>query len=220
MYCDELENLPKKELKFTFDKYYKELSTRFKPNAKYRFTPYELRSVPALLYMGQKERALSLLRFMLKCRRPLAWNHLAEVVHSDYRFPTYIGDMPHTWVGAEYINGVRSLFVYEKDNSLILGHGIDEHWLTRKEGISVKNMPTYYGDINYTVKKNKRVLKIKVWGANVIAPLDGFIFKLPLEEEVKEVDLNGRTLKGFSDKEVIFYRLPTEIIVRYQNKIN
>nr|MBC8485187.1 discoidin domain-containing protein [Bacteroidota bacterium] len=54
MYCDEIHNLPEKELKYTFDKYYNNLAKRFKPNAEYRFTPYELRSTPAFIYMDQK----------------------------------------------------------------------------------------------------------------------------------------------------------------------
>ncbi len=217
MYCDELENLPKKELKFTFDKYYKDLSSRFKPNAEYRFTPYEIRSVPAFLYMGQKKKALNLLRFMVSCRRPLNWNHLAEVVHSDYRFPTYLGDMPHTWVGAEYINGFRSLFVYETENRLVLGHGIDEKWLLSERGVSVGNLPTYYGKINYTIKKENNVLKIKVWG-DAVSPPDGFVFKLPWPEKIKQISLNGRKYEGFSGKEIVFCKLPVEIVIQMRTQ--
>ena len=217
-YCEEFGNFPQPQLKNSFDRYYNELNNRFNPGAEYRFTPYEMRSAPAFLYMGQKGRSLELLRFMLKCRRPLAWNHLAEVVHSDYRFPTYIGDMPHTWVGAEYINAVRSLFVYEMDGRLILGHGIDEAWLSGENGISVKNMPTYYGEISYTVKKEAEALKIKVWGGKTSTPSNGFVFKLPVDEGIKEVKLNGKALKGFPDNEVVFYKLPCEIDVDFQDK--
>ena len=215
MYCDELENLPQRNLKNTFDRYYKDLRSRFEPNAKYRFTPYELRSAPAFLYMGEGEKSLELLRFMLKCRRPLAWNQLAEVVNDDYRFPDYFGDMPHTWVGAEYINAVRCLFVYEQDDKLILGHGIDEQWLSREEGMSVSNMPTYYGDINYSVKKEGDALRIKVWGEKVTTPPNGFVFKLPLAEEIREITLNGEKLEPVSDKELTFFKLPLEAVVYY-----
>ncbi len=71
--------------------------------------------------------------------------------------------MPHTWIGSEYINSVRNLFVYEAEDKLVLGHGINEKWLLDKNGVSVKNMPIYYGDINYTVKKARdNILKIKI----------------------------------------------------------
>ena len=214
MYCDELENLPKKELKFTFDRYYKDLSSRFKPNAKYRFTPYELRTTPALFYMGEKEKGLALLRFMLKCRRPLKWNELAEVVNSDYRFPGYFGDMPHTWIGAEYINSVRSLFVYETGGKLILGHGVDEKWLTRKKGVSVKNMSTYYGDISYSIKKADNTLTIKVSGK--ARPDKGFVFKSPfLKKSIKSVKINDKYIVGFSGNDISFDTLPVSISIAY-----
>ncbi|MCK5306444.1 MAG: discoidin domain-containing protein [Candidatus Omnitrophica bacterium] len=214
MYCDELQNLPHPELENTFDRYYCDLSGRFKPGAHYCFTPYELRTAPAFLYMGKKEEALNLLRFMLDCRRPLAWNHLAEVVHSDYRFPTYLGDMPHTWVGAEYINGLRSLFIYEKEDKLILGQGIDDKWLERKRGVSVSGMPTYYGKIDYSLRKEDNFLRIKVWG-EAVSPPGGFIFKLSRPGKIKKINLNGNEYRAAGKDEVVFYSLPAEISVEY-----
>ena len=211
IYCDELDNLPEKQLKNTFDRYYKEIKTRFKKGAKYRLTPYEVRNIPAFIYMDQKERALKLLKFMLMCCRPSEWHQLAEVVNSDYRFPGYFGDMPHTWVGGEYINAVRSMFVYEKNDKLILGHGIDEKWLEREEGIHV-NLPTYYGKINYTVKKLDKSLKINISGN--AEPEKGFIFKSPfLKKKIKKVTINGKEWKEFSKNEVIFNELPVDIVI-------
>ncbi|MCK5225590.1 MAG: discoidin domain-containing protein [Planctomycetes bacterium] len=220
MYCDELVNLQTPEfkpwLKFTFSKYYKDLSSRFKPNAKYCFTPYELRTTPALFYMGEKDKGLDLLRFMLKCRRPLKWNQLAEVVNSDYRFAGYFGDMPHTWVGAEYINSVRSLFVYETGDKLILGHGVDEKWLERKEGISVKNMATYYGDISYATKKDGDTIRVKISGK--AKPPKGFVFKSPfLNKKIKTVKINGKEWSNFTRDEIFFDKLPAELVFGYDN---
>ena len=218
MYCDELVNLQTPELapalKFTFDKYYKDLSSRFEPNASYRFTPYELRTTPALFYMGEKEKGLDLLRFMLKCRRPLKWNQLAEVVNNDYRYPDYFGDMPHTWVGAEYINSVRSLFVYETGDRLILGHGVDGKWLERKEGISVKNMATYYGDISYAMKKDGDTVKVKIYGK--AKPPKGFVFKSPfLNKKIKAVKVNKKEWSRFTDEDVFFDELPVSLTISY-----
>lgn len=212
MVCDELEYLPQPELKNTFDKYYNDLLKRFKPDWNGGFTPYEVRSVQAFIYMNQKERALRLLKFLLDCRRPLSWNHFAEVVFSNPRLAQYIGDMPHTWVGSGYINAVRSMFVYEKDGSLILGAGIDEKWLSK--GVSIKNMPTYFGKINYSVRKEKNRLKVKVWGkAN---PEKGFLFKMPLlKKKIKKVNIDGKKWKNFSDRQIYFEKLPVDIEVIY-----
>ncbi len=216
MICDELKYLPQPQLQNTFDKYYNDLVGRFKPDWVGGFTPYEIRSVQAYLYMNQKKRALTLLEYLLGCRYPSNWNHLAEVVFSDPRLGQYIGDMPHTWVGSGYINAVRSMFVYENEenNSVILGAGIDENWLKRKEGISIKKFPTFYGDINFSMRKNKGVLKIKVWGD--AKPDKGFVFKSPyLKKKIKRVKINGEKWAKYSKDQVIFYKLPAEISIKY-----
>ncbi|MCK4796638.1 MAG: discoidin domain-containing protein [Spirochaetes bacterium] len=214
MVCEELEHLPQPQLNNTFDQYYDDLSKRFVPNWVGAFTPYEIRSAQAYIYMNQKKRALELLYFILDCRRPSKWNHLAEVVYSNPRLGQYIGDMPHTWVGSGYINAVRSMFVYEKNDSLILGAGIDEQWLEKEEEISIKRFPTYYGRINYSMKKQGNNLKIKVSGD--AKPEKGFVFFSPfLEKKIKSVKINDKTLKAFSNHEVFFEQLPVEIIINY-----
>ena len=63
------------------------------------YTPYELRTVGALVRLGRKAEAHEMLAFFMKDRRPAAWNQWAEVVGRDPRAPRFIGDMPHTWVG-------------------------------------------------------------------------------------------------------------------------
>jgi hypothetical protein len=219
MYCDEMENLPQPYFKNTFDSYYKELEGRLKPGATYRYTPYEARIIEAFVRMNQKERALKLLRFILSNRKPIGWNQFTEVVNSPERLPTIFGDMPHTWVSAEYINSVRSLFVYESNNKLILGHGIDENWLFRKEGVSIKNFPTYYGNISYDVKRDGDFLKINVQGS-VVCPPEGFVFKSPLSASISDVKINGSEWDKFSNDEVIFNKLPAAIEINYGTKQN
>ena len=217
-YSGELENVEKylqPYLHNTFETYWNEiLKPRLKPNASFHFVPYEARNAPVFIYMGQKDRALALLRFLVNCCRPYKWYQLAEVVNYEPENPCYLGDMPHAWVGSEFINGVRALFVYEKDDLLILGHGIDEKWLERKEGISVKNLPTYFGEISYDVIKEGNLLKIKVSGdAN---PHEGFVFKSPfLKKKIKSIMINGKKWKKSTNQEVLFNELPVEITVNY-----
>lgn len=179
VYCDQLDSLPPAQLARTFDRFMDDLRARQQPGAPYRFTPYEMRTVPALLRMGRKDDALNLLRFMLKHRRPPEWNHLAEVAHSDYRFPCYIGDMPHTWVGAEYIHAVRSLFVYEEGNTLVLGAGIDPAWLKSDAPISISGFPTCFGSVSFELRKDGGAVKVRVSGT--ARPPNGFILKSPLD---------------------------------------
>jgi len=93
--------LPQEYLKNTFDKYMKEFIIGMQPGKERTFTPYEDRTADAFIRMGQRENGLTMLRYFLKDSvRPFGWNHMAEVVYARPRTPSYIGDMPHTWVGS------------------------------------------------------------------------------------------------------------------------
>ncbi len=213
VFCDELENMPQPQLKNTFDRFFDDLSHRFEPGAEFVLTPYEIRTVLAYLFMGQKERARKLLSFMVDCRRPPGWNHLAEVVHSDYRFPCYIGDMPHTWVGAGFINSARGLFLYEKDDALILGAGIDPRWLEEGRPISIESFPSYFGLVSYEMERNGDTVRARISGD--AAPPHGFILKSPLDESPSGILVNGNLLTKQSNMDACFNTLPAEVVFRY-----
>ena len=213
MYCDELDNLPQPALKNTFDRYDRDFRSRFEPGAVWRIVPYELRSVPALLFMGEKARALDLLYFMVACRRPTAWNQLAEVVHSDYRFPTYVGDMPHTWVGAEFIFAVRSLFLYERGGSLVIGAGIDPKWLDSEQGVAIRHAPTEFGVVSYSMKKAGNLVTVKI--SDKARPPAGILVYPPLDATPVEATVNDKPITPNSNGEIPVTTLPAVIVLRY-----
>lgn len=214
-YCGEMENLPQAQMRNGVDRYYAELMGRVDGRNDYRMTPYEFRSVPAFILLGQKDRAWDLMNFLMKCRRPLGWNHWAEVVNSRYRFADYFGDMPHTWVGAEMLHAVRTLFVYEQGGALVLGAGIDRKWLSDPAGISVKGLPTHYGAVSYSVKKDGNALAINVSGGGADIPPAGYVFKLPDIGAAKSAEVNGKAVAS-TGNEIVFKSLPAEIIVKYE----
>ena len=73
-------------------------------------------------------------------------------------------------------------------------------------------MPTYYGDVSYTLKKEGDTLRIKVSGK--AKPDKGFVFKSPfLGKKIKKVEINGREAATFSNDEVIFDKLPVVIVI-------
>lgn len=154
MIADERDNLPADALKATFDKYMQDSKDRASMPIGKRstYTPYEARNVGALIRLGRFDDARMMLEFFVSDGvRPAAWNHLAEVVHGDLRTPSYIGDMPHTWVGAEMINSIRDMLVYEDRGRLVLAAGVPDSWLT--QGVSVRNLQTLWGPISYTLKR-------------------------------------------------------------------
>ena len=112
------------------------------------------------------------------------------------------------------MNSVRGLFVYEEFEKIILAGGVDEKRLKRKEGISVKNMPTYFGKINYTMIKNADKVTVNVSG-DADAP-KGFVLKSPfMDKSIKGVEINEKKWKKFNEKEVFFEKLPAKITLTY-----
>jgi hypothetical protein len=207
MVSDEAAYLPQPYAANTFDRYYADFLTRLVPHRAQNFTPYEVRTAEAFVRMGERQRALSMLRaFTTDAMRPLHWNHLAEVVHGRERAPSYIGDMPHTWVGSSYISAVRSLFVYEADDRLILAAGIAPEWV--QEGISVHHLPTPFGDVNYVIRDTVGRIHMHIWGE--AAPPGGFSVPLPQAWQSKVARLNGEVVTPV-DASFRFATLPVRL---------
>ena len=68
----------------TFQRYTEELAKRRSGEIEWdAYSPYELRTVGALVRLGQRDEALTVLDTMLADRRPLAWNQWPEIVWRD-----------------------------------------------------------------------------------------------------------------------------------------
>ncbi len=174
----------------TFDHYYREMMGRQTPGWSGGFTPYEERTLMTFVQLGWKDRARDLLNYLLDCRRPQAWNHLAEVVHGDARQGSYIGDMPHTWVGSGYINSIRAMLAYELDGHLILLSGATPDWMSG-EGLTIENLPTYFGALNLRATLADKRLNVEFSGP---IPPNGFVLRLPLAEKPARVEVDGQAV--------------------------
>jgi hypothetical protein len=86
--------------------------------------------------------------------------------------------MPHTWVGSDFINAIRSMFVYENeyDSSLVLGAALYQDWIDSPDGMSVENLPTYYGELSYSIKKENDEYHFSIYG-DVKLPKGGIKIK-------------------------------------------
>jgi len=216
--CNELNNLPKPQVYNTFDKYYEFFKNRRDGKVDWiNYTPYENRLIGSFIILDQPERVHELIEFFLNDQRPQGWNQWAEVVWKDYRMPDYIGDMPHTWVGSDFINAIRSMFVYENeyDQSLVLASALYQDWIDSLDGMSVVNLPTYYGEISYSIKKDNNKYLFSIFG-NVKLPANGIKIKnfngskLPVK-----VTFNGDERKDFNEKEIWVKEFPAEVVIYY-----
>jgi hypothetical protein len=185
------DKLPHQALERTFEYYWKEIEQRKTGDWK-AYTPYELRAVGTFIRLGWTERAHELLDLFLKDQRPRAWNQWPEVVYRDQRAPSFLGDLPHTWVASDFIRSFLDLLAYERDSdqALILAAGVPDSWIAAKGGVAVRRLPTPWGLLDYSLAAEGNTVRLKV-GEGMKLPPGGIVFrgtvirKLPANVVVK-----------------------------------
>ncbi|MDZ7377639.1 MAG: hypothetical protein ONB13_13605, partial [candidate division KSB1 bacterium] len=204
-------------LQNTFDIYFRNFQQRLNPDFHWEnYTPYELRTISTFVHLNQKERAHEMLQFFFNDQRPQGWNHWAEVVWKDPRTPRFIGDMPHTWVGSDYINAESSFFVYEDeaDGSLVIGAGLKDDWVDAAEGMAVKHLPTIYGELNYSIRKTGNKYLLELTG-EVKMPLVKIRIKNFKASAPKQVLVNKKPITDFGADQITIRKFPAVVEIKY-----
>jgi hypothetical protein len=174
----DLANLPHAAVIHEFERAWNESLARMEGRRAWKdYTPYELRQVGTFIHLGWRDRAQRLFAFFLDDRRPAGWKQWAEVAAQDYRSPTYLGDIPHLWVGSDFVRSFIDMLAYEResDDALVLGAGIPSSWLIR--GVRVRGLRTIYGPLNFSARRSGKRILVNISGARV--PRGGIVVQLP-----------------------------------------
>ncbi|MGE0479602.1 MAG: discoidin domain-containing protein [Phycisphaerae bacterium] len=196
----------------TFDRYYQYFGDRRDGRLEWtNYTPYEVRLIGTFLRLDQPARAHALLDFFLAGQRPREWNQWGEVVWHDATFPGFVGDMPHTWVGSDFLSAARSLFVHEResDDALVLAAGVRAPWLEgpeAAEGVAVRAFPTTYGLVSYTLRRTGDALRIDLETAFDPAP-SAVIIHNPTSRAIAHVNANGDAIQTFTNRAVVLNKI-------------
>lgn len=156
--------VPRAVLDATWDRYWSEVATRRQRSDWPDYTPYELRSVSALLRLGHADRARAMLQFFHADQRPAGWNQWAEVVGRVEREPRFIGDMPHAWISSDYLRSALDLLAFERDSdgALVLAAGVPADWLDSGP-VGVQGLGTAHGRLSYQLKRtSERSLQLSI----------------------------------------------------------
>jgi hypothetical protein len=203
-------------LAHTFDKYFQEARLRasgVKPWDAY--TPYELRTVGTMVQLGQRDKAHELLDFFFTGQRPSEWHQWAEVVYHDPKTPKFIGDMPHTWVGSDYIRSFLDMLAFEResDSSLVIGAGVKDEWVREDPGVRVSNLNTAYGPLTYDMRAsgNTVILNLR---AGIKLPPGGIVVWSPLSQPILSASVDG-VLAAVKGAEVRVRKVPAVVTIRY-----
>ena len=200
----------------TFERYWTEFVARRDGTKPWdAYTPYELRSVGTMVRLGQRDRAHQLLDWFFTHQRPAGWYQWAEVVWKDPTTPKFIGDMPHTWVGTDYVRSVLDMFAYEResDSSLVLGAGVLESWVAERPGVTVRKLSTHYGPVSYTMRREPGSARVSIQTGTRIPP-GGIVVHSPFTQTPRQALVNGVAGTGPSTAIAVVRSLPAEVVFR------
>ncbi|MFN2426076.1 MAG: discoidin domain-containing protein [Candidatus Binatia bacterium] len=159
---------PRDALLRSFDKYMVDLRARRGLTTRgVGYTAYELRNATALVLLGRKAEAVELLDALVVDQRPAAWNQWPEITWLSPTEPSFLGDVPHTWIGSTFVHAVRTLLVTEREPldpgdrnaaSLLVGAGIPLSWFAPESGgtggeVKALAMPTWHGPLSLTIRR-------------------------------------------------------------------
>jgi hypothetical protein len=215
--ADELHRMPRPAIDQTFDKYLSGFRERIRGEIPWaNYTAYEIRIIAALVRLGRRREAHELLDFFLADRRIRPWNQWPEISWRDPLGPSFIGDMPHSWIGAEYILAVRSLFAYEReaDRSLVIAAGISEDWLSDGGEVRVRDLPTHHGRLSYHLhREGPDALRVSL-SPGLVVPAGGILVMPALPRPLARVEIDGRSSNAFGPDWARCRECPAELLLR------
>ena len=212
---DETESLPAVAIARTFDEYLSNFRKRQSGEVDWsNYSPYEIRIVGALVRLGRRQAAFELAQFFLGDRRPLAWNQWPEIAWRNPRSPGHIGDLPHTWIAAEFVLAFRSMLAFERDTdqTLVVAAGIPAEWLEDASGVGVDGLPTWYGTLGFTMKRTADAVDLELaLTGDVTVPAGGIVVRPPGDAPLRAVIVNGRPITRFTGAQATIEELPAKV---------
>jgi len=209
----EMERLPASALSRTFQRYDEEFQRRLTA-PEWDYTPYEIRNVGAFVRLGWRRRATELLGFFLDSRRPPGWGVWAEGIASDPRKVKFVGDIPHAWVGSDFIRSLSDLFAMarESDGALVLAAGIPAAWFDGFEGpVGVSRLGTPLGPISWEMRRESKGFRVRV-GGGITVPPGGIVLRPPLPPGDCDARIDGEPAPC-ANGEVVLRSVPAEVVV-------
>ncbi|HEY6642804.1 discoidin domain-containing protein [Povalibacter sp.] len=195
--ANQMDLMPQAALQRTFDRYLEEVRRRDEPDALYAYTPYELRNVLTYVHLDRPQVADELLTNFMRHRRPAGWHVFAEVVHSLERRDRYMGDMPHTWIGAEYVRMIFGMLMHEDDKRLRLLPGVPQSWVAG-EGIRIGELPITYGSLTMTARQKNDTLRVTLGPG--LRPETQLAVVWPTRRKPSRVTVDGRVAESYDEQ--------------------
>jgi hypothetical protein len=214
---DAAQCLPPAALAFTYDEYLTGLRRRQSGETDWsNYSAYEIRILGALVRLGRRVEAHELLEFFLADRRPRPWNQWPEISWRDPRSPGHLGDVPHAWIGAEYVLALLGMLAHERpaDGALVLAAGVSEAWLDAG-GVAVEGLPTWWGPLHYTLKRlGPEALEVEL-RPGLRLPPGGIVLQPPLSRPLASAELDGGGPLAHDARSATLRCCPARVVLRF-----
>jgi hypothetical protein len=213
---DAVDDLPSGPLQRSFDQYMEGLRRRRSGEMDWNnYSAYEIRIVGALVHLGRRDDANELMEFLMSDRRPRPWNQWPEITWRNPRSPGHLGDVPHTWIGAEYVLSFRSMLVYERPSteSLVLFAGVPASWLDEGE-VGAAGLPTHYGALDLNLRRDGESTLVVSVSGDLEMPPGGIVLRPPLAGPLAGVEVNGRPITTFDEESATIDACPAHVVLR------
>jgi hypothetical protein len=206
--------LPREAVEATYERYWREVEVRFTGKAAWEsYTPYEWRNVGAFVRLGWRDRALRLARWLMADRMPVEWNQWPEIVWRDRMRAHFLGDLPHAWVGSDFIRSFLDMLAYERprDGALVLAAGVPIDWVSG-EGVTVRNLHTQYGRLAFSLRRHGDALHVRV-DPGLRIPPGGVVLHPPLPGPSCVAVVNGARRATLVRDELVLDALPADVLL-------
>lgn len=151
------------------------------------YNPYLTMHI-AQCHIGQRsQQAADILNWLMSVVMPtFTW---PEAIHPRTLGGT-IGDGHHGWAAADFILLIRNMLFMEEGHRLVITPVMPLSWLKKKDKIVVKQAPTYFGELNYTIEINSpRELVLNLRGKFENKPK---FIEWSLPKKIKKATIDGK----------------------------
>ena len=125
--------------------------------------------------------------------------------------------MPHTWVGAGFVQAIRTMLAYEResDQALVVGAGIDPAWVTAEPGVTVRRLPTHWGILNFSARASgPDAVRVRISGDLAIPP-GKIVLASPLDRPITAARVNGKVVELSDPTQVRIDAAPADVELSY-----
>ena len=218
---DAAELLPDTLVRNTFERYWTFFTDRRDGKLEWEaYTPYEMRVIGSFVRLGWRDRANAALKWFMGYRIPAGWRQWAEVAYREPRAPRYIGDMPHTWVGSDFVRSVLDMLAYERgrDSTLVVAAGVPWEWI-QGPGLTVddvrtagRQVRTSYGPLRYRMVAKGDSVEVEL-GAGLRVPRGGIVVIPPARRPFQSATVDGKPASITDEGGVVVRALPARVVM-------